>query len=85
MPWTNAVDRPQFPAFLSATQETVVAGLVEKPERQIRHAGEQQPFALDLLTQSPHLALQRLEKKVSHGVQAGASVRMVPWVRRNAR
>ena len=44
---------------------SVVAGVVQKPYRQVRQAGEQQPFALDLLAQTAHLALQRIEKKRS--------------------
>ncbi len=45
----------------------VVAGLVQNSDCRLRQLGEQHPLTLDLLAQSPHLALQGLQEEGQPG------------------
>jgi hypothetical protein len=45
---------------ISDGDATVVAGVVQDLDGQVRQLGEQQSLALDLLAQTTHLALQGL-------------------------
>ena len=71
----------------------VVAGVVQDLDRQLRVSRNVglRLRASSSRSRSTFLRSRRiwrgmaLRKKVSQGVQSGASVRMVPWVRRSAR